>query len=106
LRSGSQRFHEGACFFVNTEQGLDVQAQGGIIGTGFLQVGITLAGGQFQRRVKDDHFTIGRRVHLRLNVPQYDQGTEPQLTRATIFRLLRSHCTKPDQFSEQKETKS
>ena len=67
LRSGRGGFQEGDCFFMNTEQGFEVKAQGGIIGTGFPQIGTTLAGGQLQGRAKECDFAIGRGVHRLLN---------------------------------------
>ena len=63
LGSGWRGFQEGDGFFMNTEQGLEAQAQGGIIGTGLIQIGTALAGVQFQGRAKEGHFAIGRRVH-------------------------------------------
>src|SRR6266704_2892483 len=60
-------FQERDGFFMNPEQGLEAQAQGGIIGASLSQIGTTLAGGQLQGRAKEGHFTIGRGVHGLLN---------------------------------------
>ena len=67
LGAGRRGFEEGAGCFMIAEQGLQAQAQRGIIGTSLIQIGSTLAGGQLQGRAKEGHFPIGRRVHGRLN---------------------------------------
>jgi hypothetical protein len=77
-----------------TKQCLEVEAQGRIIATGFVQVGATLAGGQLQGRGEDGHFTVGRRVHGRLNTSQYNECPKPQLSRANHFRMSQSHGPK------------
>src|ERR1035441_5236375 len=63
---------------MNTEQGLEAQAQGRIIGTGLIQIVTTFASLQGQSSTEDGHFTIGRGVHWLLNTPQYNECRTPQ----------------------------
>jgi len=56
-------FQEGDCILMNTEQGLDAQAQARIIGAGPIQIGGALAAGQLQGGAKEGYFAIGRGIH-------------------------------------------
>ena len=75
---------------MNREQGLEVQAQGGIIRTSRSQIGGALAGGQLQGRAKEGHFAIGWGAHGLMNTIRKLQAPSSKLQGNLKFQAPRN----------------